>query len=69
MARRSPKRKSKRDGLDVEAEEWHGEVQKGSQSVTDWTLKRSEERMKSKKEGHSVTDWTLRWSEHGRSPK
>ena len=29
MARRSPKRKSKRGGLDVEAEEWHGEVQKG----------------------------------------
>ena len=50
MALRSPKRKSKRDGLDVEAEEWHGEVQKGSQSMEDWTLKRSKARMKSKKE-------------------
>ena len=50
MARRSPKRKSKRGGLDVEAEEWHGEVQKGSQSVVDWTLKRRNGTEKSKKE-------------------
>ena len=47
---RSPKRKSKCGGLDVEAEEWHGEVQKGSQSVVDWTLKRRNGTEKSKKE-------------------
>ena len=55
--------------MDVEAEEWHGEVQKGSQSVTDWTLRWSEARKKSKKEGHSVTDWTLRWSEARKKSK
>ena len=48
MARRSPKRKSKRGGLDVEAEEGTEEVQKGSQRVADWTLKWSKARMKSK---------------------
>ena len=42
--------KLKRGGLDVEVEERQEEVQKGSQSMEDWTLKRSEERMKSKKE-------------------
>ena len=55
-ARRSPKRKSKRGGLDVEAEEWHGEVQKGSQSVADWTLKWRKGRKKSKKE---VKAWRI----------
>ena len=42
--------KLKRGGLDVEAEKGTEEVQKGSQSMEDWTLKRSKARMKSKKE-------------------
>ena len=40
--------KLKRGGLDVEAEEGTEEVQKGSQRVADWTLKRRKARMKSK---------------------
>ena len=43
--------KLKRGGLDVEAEEGTEEVQKGSQRVADWTLKRGEGVMKSKKAG------------------
>ena len=46
----SPKRKSKLFGLDVEAEERYDEVQKRSRGLLDWTLKRREGTMKSKKE-------------------
>ena len=46
----SPKRKSKQVRLDVEAGGGHDEVQKGSQSWLDWTLKQREGTMKSKKE-------------------
>ena len=42
--------KLKRGGLDVEAEEGTEEVQKGSQRVADWTLKRRNGTEKSKKE-------------------
>ena len=37
-------------GLDVEVEGRHDEVQKRSQSCSDWTLKQREGTMKSKKE-------------------
>ena len=40
----------RRGGLDVEAAGRHEEVQKGSRSVVDWTLKKREGTRKSKKE-------------------
>ena len=39
----------KSGGLDVEAEEYTEEVQKGRSGVADWTLKRRESRRKSKR--------------------
>ena len=48
--------KLKRGGLDVEAEEGTEEVQKGSQRVADWTLKRRNGTEKSKKE---VKAWRI----------
>jgi hypothetical protein len=56
--------------LDVEAEERHDEVQKVSQVMRDWTLKRSEARMKSKKEAKRAEDWTLKqWESMMKSKK
>ena len=46
----SPKGMEKSGGLDVEAEEYTEEVQKGRSGVADWTLKRREGTRKSKKE-------------------
>ena len=46
----SPKGKKRRGGLDVEAEEYTEEVQKGRSGVADWTLKQRNTRRKSKRE-------------------
>ena len=44
----SPKGTEKSGGLDVEAEEYTEEVQKGFAEAEDWTLKHREARRKSK---------------------
>ena len=49
-AQGSPKGKMKRDGLDIEAEGRHEEVQKGRERETDWTLKQREGTRKSKRD-------------------
>ncbi len=51
-----PKGKPKRGGLDVEAGRRYDEVQKGSRRVADWTLKRGEGMMKSKREAE---EWQI----------
>ena len=43
----SPKGTEKSGGLDVEAEEYTEEVQKGRSGVADWTLKQRNARRKS----------------------
>ena len=45
----SPKGTEKSGGLDVEAEEYTEEVQKGRSGVADWTLKQRNARRKSKR--------------------
>ena len=45
----SPKGMEKSGGLDVEAEEYPEEVQKGRSGVADWTLKQRNTRRKSKR--------------------